>query len=1145
MSFSNMISITKKLPSMNRKITVGLIVSLIMASPLLSKPSYAASVGNVRSINEVQISGNSLHIQTDNGSLIEISLFAPDIFRIWAGSDGKLIGSGDKAAPIVLKKEITKVEHQLRDMGEYQLLQTSKLGLRIYKKPLRLALYKADNKTLLWKELQPLEIGEKASFQTLSSTSDEVFFGGGQQNGQYAFKGKTLEVSYSGGWEEFDRPSPAPFYMSNKGYGVLRNTWSNGSYDFRATDFLTATHQEKRFDAFYFVGDSVKDVLNGYTDLTGRAKILPRWAYEYGDADCYNDGDNIKKPGTVPKGWSDGPTGKTPDVINSVAAKYREYDMPGGWILPNDGYGCGYTDLPGVVAGLKKYGFRTGLWTENGVDKIKWEVGTAGTRAQKLDVAWTGAGYQFALDANQAAAQGILDNSDTRPFLWTVMGWAGMQRYAVTWTGDQSGSWDYIRWHIPTLIGSGLSGQAYATGDVDGIFGGSPETFVRDLQWKTFTPVLMGMSGWSQNTRKHPWAFDEPYRSINRDYLKLKMRLMPYMYGLAHETERTGAPIVRGLMWDHPNDANANNETYKYQFFLGKDFLVAPVYRSQVASKGWRKGVYLPEGRWIDYWDGRVVDVGAQGKVIDVQVTLNKLPVMVRSGAILPMYPVSLYDGQVPKDVLTWDLYPQGNSEYTLYEDDGETRQYQNGEHSEQTIRVQGPTESVARASGTDIHITLDGVHGQYRGMEKQRVYQFQVHTRVKPKSIKLSGQSLKEVVSRAEFEQMAANVSAWFFDAEHQYGVVYVKTAKQDVTQALQLTLAMEASANQVATAGFPIAPAAGDVVAADTLIVLNRPAEEPGHPLENAFDGKPGTWFRTLRDQSQKTGPHEFTLALGERRLIKGFEIAPRNDKHWEGGQVKDFEVYLADINGEWGKPVFVGRLQKQEAKQKIEFAAKAGRLFRFRILSTHDQDEGGSAQDPMVLTSNESANVPRAYNAFTPVAVPPITISEFALLEQATPDRPQQQVLLSDFAVNVSTVKGHSSLVKNKANTTKPSNAEGLMQMNGLKFRKGLGVADMSELSYHLKGDWQTFRADVGIDDACRQNGGLQFHVIGDGRLLFDSGLIVAPAVVKPELDIRGVHNLVLKTTGVKKKSQAGVCANWANATVIGYSGDVVGK
>ena len=158
---------------------------------------------------------------------------------------------------------------------------------------------------------------------------------------------------------------------------------------------------------------------------------------------------------------------------------------------------------------------------------------------------------------------------------------------------------------MPTLVGSGLSGQAYATGDVDAIFGGSPETFTRDLQWKAFTPVLMGMSGWSANARKHPWWFDEPYRSINRRYLKLKLRLTPYMYTLAREAEQTGAPLVRGLMWDYASDPAAFTEAHKYQFLLGRDMLVAPVYRSQAVSQGWRKAIHLTQGTWFEYWDGR------------------------------------------------------------------------------------------------------------------------------------------------------------------------------------------------------------------------------------------------------------------------------------------------------------------------------------------------------------------------------------------------------------------------------------------------------------------------------------------------------------------------------------------------------------
>lgn len=104
------------------------------------------------------------------------------------------------------------------------------------------------------------------------------------------------------------------------------------------------------------------------------------------------------------------------------------------------------------------------------LDQIKQEV-IDGIRVYKLDVAWTGAGKLYSLSANKDAHKGLIENSDTRGMIWTVMGWAGTQRYSVAWTGDQYASWDYIRWHIPTFIGSGWSGQAYASSDVNGIFG--------------------------------------------------------------------------------------------------------------------------------------------------------------------------------------------------------------------------------------------------------------------------------------------------------------------------------------------------------------------------------------------------------------------------------------------------------------------------------------------------------------------------------------------------------------------------------------------------------------------------------------------------------------------------------------------------
>ncbi len=1069
------------------KSLLALCVSIALCGSVAAKP--------LADLKEITNKNNQIEIKTDAGERLQLTLINSNTLRVWASADQTLVPADNKKAAIVTAPTQDQVTYTLLDKGDYRLLTTSAFALRIYSKPLRFEAYHRDNLTPYFKELKPVDLGHAQTSQTLSADPDEFFYGGGQQNGQFEFNGKTLEVSYSGGWEEGDRPSPAPFYMSSKGYGVLRNTWSDGQYDFRSDGYLSTTHQEARFDAYYFFGDSIKPVLAQYTQLTGRAPLLPRWAFEYGDADCYNDGDNVKKPGTVPEHWSDGPTGTTIDVLETIAAKYRQHDMPGGWILPNDGYGCGYTDLPNVVAGLQQYGFKTGLWTEDGVDKIAWEVGTAGTRAQKLDVAWTGKGYQFALDANHDAAQGILDNSDSRPFLWTVMGWAGIQRYAVTWTGDQSGSWDYIRWHIPTLIGSGLSGQVYATGDVDGIFGGSPETYTRDLQWKSFTPVLMGMSGWSKTARKHPWWFDEPYRSINRRYLKLKMRLMPYMYTLAHQAETSGAPIIRGLMWDHPSDPHSGGEDYKNQFFLGQSILIAPVYQSQASSKGWRENIYLPQGIWFDYFDGTVINTLDGGTTVNRPVTLEQLPVLIKAGAIIPMYPEALYDGQVAKDVVTFDIYPHLDNEFELYEDDGNTRQYRQGAYSSQNIQVSAP----AFGQRGDITVKLGAVVGHYQGQLNQRAYELLLRTHVKPSLVVIDGKTSND----------------WHYDLANNQGTLTITIDKAAITRPHEVKVTLPTAATP--TKPYPPMPDYGSAMSMSALKLISRPLEESGYPFEKAIDDDPSTWFRTSRDQSLYVGAHEFVLYLGERTEITGFDIQGRTDKWWQYGQVKDFEIYMSDVNGDWGEPAYIGRLSHSKDKQAVRFDPIVGRMLRFRALSLHDP-EGKDTAQPNPQTQNGP------YNAMEPKKFGSWSVSEFKLHQYQPPKHKPSKRYLS--ALDAVESKGKVS--KNSSVSLTP------MVMNGLSFNKGLGVYGATTVNYSLNGNWQLFRADVGIDDSCQNPDGMRFQVWGDERMLFDSGNIVKPAVVKPELDIRGIKRLSLRSVD----GDVAGCGNWANAMIIGY-------
>ncbi|SHK88346.1 Galactose mutarotase-like, partial [Clostridium cavendishii DSM 21758] len=414
----------------------------VMASEIQASNDGFITVGSIKEIKQEK---NKINISTGSEKL-QVIFLKDDVFRIWMDPTGKFEDPTNEK--IIDKKDYKGVEPAVEDKGEYYKIFTGTVVLRAYKAPLKFAMYDKDNKKEIWSEKEPLKYNNESTKQTLDNKDDEDFYGCGVQNGYFSHKNKDMNISLKiSHWNDGSSSNPVPFYMSTAGYGVFRNTFSPGTYSFKKTGIMN--HEEKRFDAFYFAGD-IKNVMNSYTELTGRPSLLPRWGFGVGDADCYNTqnpsytGDK-NKPGKV----------TTTDVLN-VTKKYRDLDMPGGWILPNDGYGCGYENLDKVVQEAGKQGFKVGLWTQNGVDKIKEEVGKIGTRLCKLDVAWVGPGYEYGLDATKSAYEGIENNSNSRGFVWAVCGWAGTQRYSTVWTGDQTGgNFEYIRFHIPSVIGGG------------------------------------------------------------------------------------------------------------------------------------------------------------------------------------------------------------------------------------------------------------------------------------------------------------------------------------------------------------------------------------------------------------------------------------------------------------------------------------------------------------------------------------------------------------------------------------------------------------------------------------------------------------------------------------------------------------------
>ncbi|MFJ5807653.1 TIM-barrel domain-containing protein [Streptomyces sp. NPDC093093] len=890
----------------------GLAAAGPMARPAAAAPSAAAdTAGDVTGISR---SGNTYTVTTTSGAKARVVVARADVFRLWLAPDGTFTDdpAGSDLAPTT---DFGPVDSASADAGTYYRITTGALSIRVHKAPLRFSVLRADDSTLLWEESRPTSWSGGRTTQYLTRGADEQFYGTGLRLGEWALRGKTVPVAVDNRWRENTNASPAPFYMSTNNYGVMRNTWAPGSYGFNEP--ATLTHDENRFDAWYFAGDSLKGVLDAYTDVSGKPFLAPMWGFELGNADCFNasnpdyQGDHGRLRHQT-----------TPDVVG-YAGDARAADMPSGWFLPNDGYGCGYTaPLKSTVDALKAKGFQTGLWTSTGLGSIADEVAAAGSRGVKTDVAWIGRGYKYAFDGVQQAVDGIEKNSDARRYVWTVDGWAGTQRNAVVWTGDTNGTWDDMRWHVPAITGAGLSGLNYASGDVDGIFGGSPRTYVRDLQWKAFTPAFMTMSGWGATNPqagyqdKQPWRFAEPYLSINRKYLQLKMRLMPYLYTMSRVAHESGVPSTRAMVLEYPDDPVARGNQTSGQFMAGDSFLVAPV----VSDTAVRDGIHLPAGTWTDYWTGKTY--AGPGRLDGYRAPLDTLPLFVKGGAIVPMWPQMNHTGEKPVSTLTYDIHPRGASSFELYEDDGRTRAHQSGAFARQRVDVTAPTTGVG-----DITVKVGAPTGDYAGKPASRGYELTLHVSSAPTALTVNGSALTRLTTKNAYDSAA---TGWFFDPADRAGVLWVKTGTTSGAFTVAATGAGIPPADPVPAGSTPVPSTNWSLLSADS----QETAAENG-AARNAFDGDPATiWHTAWSTGTPAALPHEIRIDLGARHALDSLGHLPRQDGG-VNGRIGRYEVYVSDSPTDWGSPVATGTLPDTPAATSIPLPTATGRYVRVRAL------------------------------------------------------------------------------------------------------------------------------------------------------------------------------------------------------------------
>ena len=848
------------------------VIATAALSLALAVPAQAAPLTGVKSASAQNNVVTLKFQQGDHEVTGKITFLEDDIFRYNVDPSGEF---SEYAKP-KNKAHTAKIQAQPDSSSKYShpAAQVSEADGKIvitsgettieFAKDTALMTVKRGGKVVM-EESSPLDLDKAGTVQTLKKHAGEDFFGGGTQNGRFIHTGNTINIANESNWVDGGVASPNPFYWSDNGYGVVRNTFADGKYDFGSTngEATVAKHNENELDAYYFVADAkegkatapiAQDLLQDYFQVTGNPVLLPEYAFYVGHLNAWNrdmwsaeaQGGYGKKQikGSAPATdenagliqYEKGGTGTSMQPNSHVESlnghgateqgenipegtdfpkefsaqnrlnNYLENDMPLGYFLPNDGYGAGYgvngfgktggvnqdgsssaERLAAVAANVKNLqefteyanskGVATGLWTQSQLAPdsnpdtqwqllrdFKAEVKTGGVTTLKTDVAWVGHGYSMALDGVKTAYDIVTEDANFRPNIISLDGWAGTQRFAGIWTGDQTGgNWEYIRFHIPTFIGQSLSGNPNAGSDMDGIFGGQPIIATRDYQWKTFAPLMLDMDGWGSYV-KAPQTHGDPYTGISRMYLKLKSQLLPYIYTSAASAANintgngdTGLPMIRAILLNDDSEYAQSTKT-QYEYTFGDSFLVAPVYQNtdgDAANGGIgdgndvRNGIYLPNYGteeeptiWIDYFTG---DQYRGGQVLNnFEAPLWKLPLFVKANSIVPMYEPNDNPESIDRTKREVEFFAtSGKGEYTLFEDTGtyieNKSDSSNAEYGKEDNINYGSsvkTKFTSEAKGDKATFTAGKSEGTYEGYDSNRTTVFTVNVSKEPTSV-------------------------------------------------------------------------------------------------------------------------------------------------------------------------------------------------------------------------------------------------------------------------------------------------------------------------------------------------------------------------------------------------------------------------
>jgi alpha-glucosidase len=690
------------------------------------------------------------------GSRVAISICSPRIVRVELADAGAAAGLSHLESRAWPASAFEIVE------GEPCRLSTADVTIEVATDPVRLAFLDAAGARLLHEPPDggmsmdgPGDGGAGRGRAVFAFTGEQHFYGLGQGGRELDRLGTARQL-----WNTQLGHGPGsdmgvPLLLSNRGYGLFFDNPSDATIAVGRSDNgvrLVYTAEAGPLVWYFLMGPDLRGVMREAAELLGRPALPPRWALgfiqstrhfedtaelralprtirdkripcdalvylsSYGEALGWNRG--VGHLEFQPELWPD-PAAlvaearaqhfevitheypvlheKSPLFADAAAAGYllpEGYERAAEVGRPPAAYRDGqrYIDFSNPAA--RRWWWEAhrelaalgvgGWWLDGGEGPPARSrlYGGDGTRLHNL----------YDRLRQQAFADGeAADRPDRRVFMLCRSGAAGMQRLgAACWSGDINNDFATLEAQIPLGLNTGLSGVPYWGTDVGGFFHAVPETgelYARWFQFGAFCPVFRS-HGWVW--REHvPWAHGPEVEAICRRYAELRYRLLPYTYTLAWQARALGLPLMRPLVLNYPDDPRVWQ--LGHEFLWGDDLLVAPVTRE--GASAWP--VYLPAGGWYDFWTGARHE-GPGG--VTLEAPLERLPLLVRAGAIVPMGPVVPHTG-VPQAEITLLIYPAGTSRFEMYEDDGRSSAYRDGRYALTAI------ECVAGRAGASVRI--------------------------------------------------------------------------------------------------------------------------------------------------------------------------------------------------------------------------------------------------------------------------------------------------------------------------------------------------------------------------------------------------------------------------------------------------------